>query len=106
MPGYREIDNHVLSTDADYNFAENSPGFRAVVQATAQLEMLSGRSLDVGCGVGLFLNYLAGPNFDEWRKLISEHFEIVKAISITNEQILYLTTSIRMNTATVNTATV
>ncbi len=65
MPGYREIDNLVLSTDADYNFAENSPGFRTVVKATAQLEMLSGRSLDVGCGVGFVLNYLAGPNFDE-----------------------------------------
>lgn len=64
MPDYREIYNHVVSTDARYNLAENSPGFRAVVQATAQLEMLSGRSLDIGCGVGFVLNYLAGPNFD------------------------------------------
>ncbi|MDB4386146.1 class I SAM-dependent methyltransferase [bacterium] len=64
MPDYREIYNHVVSTDARYNLAENSPGFRAVVQATGQLEMLSGRSLDIGCGVGFVLNYLAGPNFD------------------------------------------
>ena len=64
MPDYREIYNHVVSTDPRYNLAENSPGFRAVVQATDQLEMLSGRSLDVGCGVGFVLNYLAGPNFD------------------------------------------
>ena len=56
MPDYREIYNHVVSTDARYNLAENSPGFRAVVQATAQLEMLSGRSLDIGCGVGFVLN--------------------------------------------------
>lgn len=64
MPDYREIYNHVVSTDTRYNLAENSPGFRAVVQATSQLEMLSGRSLDIGCGVGFVLNYLAGPNFD------------------------------------------
>ena len=64
MPDYREIYNHVVSTDSRYNLAENSPGFRAVVQATGQLEMLSGRSLDIGCGVGFVLNYLAGPNFD------------------------------------------
>jgi SAM-dependent methyltransferase len=64
MPDYREIYNHVVSTDARYNLAENSPGFRAVVQASGQLEMLSGRSLDIGCGVGFVLNYLAGPNFD------------------------------------------
>ena len=64
MPDYREIYNHVVSTDSRYNLAENSSGFRAVVQATGQLEMLSGRSLDIGCGVGFVLNYLAGPNFD------------------------------------------
>ena len=64
MPDYREIYNHVVSTDERYNLAENSPGFRAVVQATSQLEILSGRSLDIGCGVGFVLNYLAGPNFD------------------------------------------
>lgn len=64
MPDYREIYNHVVSTDERYNLAENSPGFRAVVQATGQLEILSGRSLDIGCGVGFVLNYLAGPNFD------------------------------------------
>ena len=64
MPDYREIYNHVVSTDERYNLAENSPGFRAVMQATSQLEILSGRSLDIGCGVGFVLNYLAGPNFD------------------------------------------
>lgn len=64
MPEYREIYNHVVSTDQRYNLAENSPGLRAVIQATAQLSMLSGRSLDVGCGVGFVVEYLSGPTFD------------------------------------------
>lgn len=64
MPDYREIYNHVVETDQRYNLAENSPGLRAVIQATDQLSMLSGRSLDVGCGVGFVLEYLSGPTFD------------------------------------------
>ncbi len=64
MPDYREIYNQVVTTDERYNLAQNSPGFRSVVQATNQLQMLSGRALDVGCGVGFVLEYLAGPSFD------------------------------------------
>lgn len=64
MPEYREIYNHVVSTDQRYNLAENSPGLRAVIQATDQLSMLSGRSLDVGCGVGFVVEYLSGRTFD------------------------------------------
>lgn len=64
MPDYREIYNHVVASDQRYNIAENSPGFRAVVQATSQLSMVSGRSLDVGCGVGFVVEYLSGPSFD------------------------------------------
>ena len=64
MPDYREIYNEVVTNDERYKLAENSPGFRAVVQATERLSMLSGRALDVGCGVGFALEYLAGPLFD------------------------------------------
>lgn len=64
MPDYREIYNHVVANDERSNLAENSLGFRAVIQATDQLSMLSGRSLDVGCGVGFVVEYLSGPTFD------------------------------------------
>ena len=64
MPDYRDIYNHVVSTDQRYNLAENSPGLRAVIKATDQLTMLSGRSLDVGCGVGFVVEYLSGREFD------------------------------------------
>jgi SAM-dependent methyltransferase len=64
MPDNREIYNHVVASDERYNLAENSPGFRAVVQATDQLSMIAGRSLDVGCGVGFVVEYLSGPSFD------------------------------------------
>lgn len=64
MPNYREIYNQVVSTDARYNLAENSPGLRAVTQATDRLSMLSGRALDVGCGVGFAIEYLSGRAFD------------------------------------------
>ena len=64
MPEYREIYNHVVSTDQRYNLAENSPGLRAVIQATDQLNMLSGCSLDVGCGVGFVVEYLSGRIFN------------------------------------------
>ncbi len=64
MPDYREIYNQVVTDDHRYNLAENSPGFRAVLQATDQLSMISGRSLDVGCGVGFVVQYLSGPGFE------------------------------------------
>ena len=64
MPNYRDIYNHIVSTDHRYNLGENSPGLRAVIQATGQLQMLSGRSLDIGCGVGFVVEYLSGKSFD------------------------------------------
>ena len=64
MPNYKEIYNDVVTNDPRYNLAENSPGLRAVIQATNQLQMLSGRSLDVGCGVGFVVQYLSSPTFN------------------------------------------
>lgn len=64
MPEYKEIYNDVVANDARYNLAENSPGLRAAIQATSQLQMLTGRSLDVGCGVGFVVEYLSGPAFN------------------------------------------
>ncbi|MEM7783115.1 MAG: class I SAM-dependent methyltransferase [Planctomycetota bacterium] len=64
MPDYRAIYNHTVEQDARYNLAENSPGLRAVVQATDRLSRISGRYLDVGCGVGFAAQYLSGPFFD------------------------------------------
>ena len=50
-----------------------------------------------GTGQELHVNR---KTFDDWHTLISEHFEIVKTIPITSEQMLYLTQSIntRANT--------
>lgn len=64
MPNYRDIYNHIVSTDHRYNLAENSPGLRAVIQASDQLQIMSGRSLDIGCGVGFVVEYLSGRSFD------------------------------------------
>ena len=64
MPNYRDIYNHIVSTDHRYQLGENSPGLRAVIQATGQLQMLSGRSLDIGCGVGFVVEHLSGRSFD------------------------------------------
>ena len=64
MPDYREIYNHTVTSDQRYNLAENSPGLRAVIKATDQLSMITGRSLDVGCGVGFVVEYLSGREFD------------------------------------------
>ena len=63
MTDYREIYNDVVEKDHRYNLAENSPGYRAVVQETARLSAISGRSLDIGCGVGFVVDYLCGPTF-------------------------------------------
>jgi len=63
MPNYRKIYDDVFSKDDRYNRAENSPGLRAVIKATEQLCSFSGRSLDVGCGVGFVVEYLSGPDF-------------------------------------------
>lgn len=64
MTDYRAIYNHVVQTDERYNLAENSPGLRAVIEATDSLRMISGRSLDIGCGVGFVVEYLSAATFD------------------------------------------
>ena len=64
MPDYRDIYNDIVTIDARYNAAENSPGLRTVIQASNQLSVISGRSLDVGCGVGFVIEYLSGATFD------------------------------------------
>lgn len=63
MPDYQAIYNHVVENNEKYNLAENSPGLRAVLQATDQLSVLSGRSLDIGCGVGFVVEHLSRPPF-------------------------------------------
>lgn len=63
MADYQKIYNEVVRSDARYNLAENSPGLRNVIQATDKLAAMSGRSLDVGCGVGFVLEYLVGRPF-------------------------------------------
>ncbi len=64
MPDYQDIYNDVVNTDARYGLAQNSPGFRSILQAEPTLVQLSGRSLDVGCGVGFALEYLSGRQFN------------------------------------------
>ena len=64
MADYREIYNDVFERESRYNLAENSPGLRAVIKASDLLGALYGRSLDIGCGVGFAIEYLAGPGFD------------------------------------------
>ena len=63
-PDYQAIYNDIITSDERYNLSENSPGLRAVTQATNQIALISGRSLDVGCGVGFVIEYLSGPTFD------------------------------------------
>ena len=64
MVDYQRIYNEVVKSDARYNLAENSPGFRNVIQASDQLAAMWGRSLDVGCGVGFVIEYLASRSFN------------------------------------------
>ena len=63
MADYQKIYNEIVREDVNYNLAEKSPGFRNVVQATDQLAAMSGRCLDIGCGVGFVMEYLAGRSF-------------------------------------------
>jgi len=63
MTNYQKIYNNVVRTSDRYNLAEYSPGFRNVIQATDQLAALSGRSLDIGCGVGFVVEHLVGRPF-------------------------------------------
>lgn len=64
MPDYRTIYNDVVAEEEKYRLAQFSPGYRACLQAADRLSMLSGRSLDLGCGVGFVLELLAGARFN------------------------------------------
>jgi SAM-dependent methyltransferase len=64
MPDYQAIYNDIVSKNANYNLAENSPGLRNVTESTSQLSGLFGRSLDIGCGVGFVVQHLLGPTFN------------------------------------------
>jgi len=63
MPDYKEIYDDVVKTNSRYTVAQNSPGFRIVLQSEAILIHLSGRTLDVGCGVGFAFEYLSNRQF-------------------------------------------
>jgi len=63
MAEYQKIHNGVVRSDPSFNLAENSAGFINVVQATDQFAAMSGRCLDVGCGAGFAMEYLAGRSF-------------------------------------------
>ena len=63
MPDYKEIYNDVVKTNSRYTVAQNSPGFRIVLQSEAILIHLWGRYLDVGCGVGFAFEYLSNLPF-------------------------------------------
>ncbi len=64
MPNYQAIYDDIITNDERYNHAENSPGLRTVIDASERLEMLSGRSLDFGCGVGFVVEHLSQRNFN------------------------------------------
>jgi ubiquinone/menaquinone biosynthesis C-methylase UbiE len=64
MPDYKSIYNDVVSTNPLYVLAQNSPGLRIVMQSESVLKHLGGRSLDVGCGPGFAVEYLARQDFN------------------------------------------
>lgn len=63
MPDYRNIYDEVIAREANYNLAENSPGFLNCLAARRELEVLGGRSLDLGCGVGFVVELLSSGAF-------------------------------------------
>lgn len=63
MPDYQAIYDQIIATEENYNRPENSPGFLNCQQAWRELSGLSGRSLDLGCGVGFVVELLCRPNF-------------------------------------------
>ena len=64
MPDYKEIYNDVVNSNPLYSLAQNSPGFRIVLQAEPTLLQLSGKALDLGCGVGFAFEYLSQRQFN------------------------------------------
>jgi SAM-dependent methyltransferase len=63
MPNYQKIYNEIFQRDAKSIVAEKSSGFRNVVQSTDQLVGMAGRTLDIGCGKGFVIQYLADRPF-------------------------------------------
>ncbi|MBL4698340.1 MAG: class I SAM-dependent methyltransferase [Phycisphaerales bacterium] len=55
---YATIYNHQTETNPGYSQAEQSPGFKAVLENATEIAHLKGRSLDVGCGVGFVVELL------------------------------------------------
>jgi SAM-dependent methyltransferase len=64
MPNYREIFNQFITDNKRERLAENSSGLRQVTRAADQLTLLSGRTLDIGCGLGFVVEYLTSPSFN------------------------------------------
>ena len=102
MPDYKEIYNDVLKSNPLYTVAQNSPGFRIVLQAETMLIHLAGRSLDVGCGPGFVIEYLSKRqfNFDSYgvdisneavdmaRDRLSEMKDLDKRLQVIDSQTL------------------
>ncbi len=61
MPDYQQIYDDVIRREANYNLAENSPGFLNCLEALRTLEAIEGRALDLGCGVGFVVELLGSP---------------------------------------------
>ncbi len=60
---YAQIYDRIIAEHPGYNSAEGSPGFAAILQHRERLRTLTGRSLDVGCGVGFVVWMLQSPLF-------------------------------------------
>ncbi len=73
MPDYKSIYDDVIQREENYNRAENSPGFLNCLAATRELEMIGGRALDLGCGVGFVVELLSSRPYslDCWGADIS-----------------------------------
>ncbi len=56
---YADIYDRIIATHEGYNRADGSPGYRAAVRWLERFRMCSGPMLDVGCGVGFALEFLA-----------------------------------------------
>jgi ubiquinone/menaquinone biosynthesis C-methylase UbiE len=74
MPDYKAIYDTVIAREDSYNRPENSPGFLNCQQAYRELASISGRALDLGCGVGFVVELLTSSAFwvEPWGADISE----------------------------------
>jgi len=74
MPDYKAIYDAVIAREENYNRPENSPGFLNCQQAYRELSSVSGRALDLGCGVSFVVELLTDPAYwlEPWGADISE----------------------------------